>query len=169
VWQDFRSGSNCDIYGAKIDTSGTVIDSFSVSTQPDDQISPALTKGEGDQLFITYSSWADSINDHPANTMRIWGKFYGSTIIEETRDTELAARYRLQVHPNPFSKLTKISFGKGHGAMSIKLKIYDVSGRMVKDFPLPIAYSILPTFFWYGEDDSGKKLPQGSLLYKIDR
>jgi hypothetical protein len=54
----------------------------------------------------------------------------------------------LQINPNPFSKLTKISFEKGHpdrithssygtgSAECIELKIYDASGRLVKNFNL---------------------------------
>jgi hypothetical protein len=88
---------------------------------------------------------------------------------------------RLQIYPNPFSKLTKISFGRGHldmitrssygtgSAKGIELKIYDVNGRLVKSFLLPTAYSLLPTeVSWNGVDDAGQKLPSGIYFCRLD-
>ena len=79
VWGDNRSGSDWDIYGVRVSTSGTVIDSFPVSTQSGAQTSPVLAKGSGNQMLVVYSGWTDSINGKPANTMRIWGKFLSFT------------------------------------------------------------------------------------------
>jgi phosphoribosylformylglycinamidine (FGAM) synthase PurS component len=42
VWHDFRSYTEWDVYGAKVNTSGVIIDSFSVSLQLGDQISPSI-------------------------------------------------------------------------------------------------------------------------------
>lgn len=66
------------------------------------------------------------------------------------------------IAPNPFSKLTNISFGIEHRAKSTGLKIYDVSGRMVKVFNLASGL-LLPTsvVLWHGTDDYGKELPAG--------
>jgi flagellar hook assembly protein FlgD len=66
------------------------------------------------------------------------------------------------IAPNPFSKLTNISFGIEHRAKSTELKIYDVSGRIVKVFNLTSGL-LLPasTVFWHGTNDYGKELPAG--------
>ena len=103
VWQDDRSGSY-DIYGARVNPSGVVIDSFPVSEQPGNQFSPALAHGSGNKLLITYSGWVDYINGYPANTMRIWGKFYEQTGIQEGEIGEA----RLEVYPNPFRNVLNI-------------------------------------------------------------
>jgi len=89
VWQDYRSGSTTDIYGAKVSLSGAVVDSFPVSLQAGDQTAPALVLGTGNQVFVAYSGWADSINRHPANTMRIWGKLGPFPGVEETPNAEV--------------------------------------------------------------------------------
>ncbi len=75
----------------------------------------------------------------------------------------------LKVYPNPFSKLINISFEKVHGAKGIGLKIYDISGRLVKsfllstfDFPLPISVA------WNGTDDRGIHLPAGIYFLKVE-
>jgi len=42
------------------------------------------------------------------------------------------------------------------------MSIYDAAGRLVKDFSLPSAYSLLPTeVSWNGVDNAGQKLPCG--------
>ncbi|NOR16355.1 T9SS type A sorting domain-containing protein, partial [candidate division WOR-3 bacterium] len=61
-----------------------------------------------------------------------------------------------------------ISFGTGQSAKSIVLKIYDVNGRMVKDFSLPTAYSLLHTeVSWDGVDNMGQKLPSGVYFVRF--
>jgi len=85
--------------------------------------------------------------------------------IEEARSKIQEAR--LKVYPNPFSKMTKISFGKGHGAMGMELKIYDVSGRMIKQFDYPtIRQSDQIT--WYGDDECGRVVAQGIYFIRVE-
>jgi len=78
----------------------------------------------------------------------------------------------LIVSPNPFSKLTTVSFGVGHSAESalggITLKIYDASGRLVKDFFLSTTYYLLPTAVsWDGTDQSDRQLPSGVYFVQL--
>jgi hypothetical protein len=63
--------------------------------------------------------------------------------------------------PNPFSKLTTISFGVEQSAQSIELKIFDISGRLVKSFnPMPNASGSLQVT-WDGCDDAGRAVAAG--------
>ncbi|UCC11645.1 MAG: T9SS type A sorting domain-containing protein [candidate division WOR-3 bacterium] len=74
----------------------------------------------------------------------------------------------LRITPNPFSTLTEISVGMGHSAKSMELKIYNTTGRLVKSFPLSIAYSLLPTpVVWDGTDHTGRKMPSGVYLITV--
>ncbi len=70
----------------------------------------------------------------------------------------------IQISPNPFSKLTTISFGMAHSAERIELKIYDATGRVVKDFKHVINQQI----FWNGTDDLNRKLPSGVYFLKFE-
>ncbi|MCK4576573.1 T9SS type A sorting domain-containing protein, partial [candidate division WOR-3 bacterium] len=93
--------------------------------------------------------------------------FSNTAGIEETKiATPKLENLKLKVYPNPFSTSTSIQISCiEHRAEGIELKIYDVSGRVVRNFNLPTAYSILPTnFYWDGTDDFGKKLPVGIYL-----
>ncbi len=89
---------------------------------------------------------------------------------------------KLQVYPNPFSKLINISFGIGHpdrithssygtgSAKGIELKIFDVSGRIVKTFNLASCF-LLPAsaVSWDGRDDKGNMLETGVYFILLIR
>ena len=133
VWRDYRSGSNYDIYGAKLNTAGVAIDSFVVSLQPGDQISPALAHGTGDQLLIVYSGWTGEVGGKTYNTMRIWGKFYPSVgIEEEAQRPTLDAVRLLQVYPNPAHKKCHIKYILSQNS-NVNISMFDIVGRLIKE------------------------------------
>ncbi len=169
IWQDYRNGE-WDIYGAKVDTSGIVVDSFVISQQPEDQISPALAHGLGDRLLITYAGWTDSINAHPVNSMRIWGIISTDVGIKDEIGLNMdITQLDLQIRPNPFCKNVEITFSVGHAADHIGLVIYDVTGRVVKDFSLHTLDSQRPTVIsWNGTDDLHRQLPSGIYFLKFE-
>lgn len=72
----------------------------------------------------------------------------------------------LNVYPNPFSKMTKVTLGNVHGAKGMELRIYDISGKSVKSFTLPFAQYTMP-ITWDGADDYGRKLPTGVYIAKL--
>jgi hypothetical protein len=73
----------------------------------------------------------------------------------------------LSATPNPFSKKTGINFHIGQSVERIELKIYDVTGKLVKEFPLPATYPLLPTnISWSGADNQGLNCPPGVYLVK---
>jgi hypothetical protein len=107
--------------------------------------------------------------------------FSNTTVIKEYEIVRHGAALKLDVFPNPFSRLTKIYFENVHpdrmthssygtgSAEGIELKIYDTSGRLVKEFLLPTAYSLLPTVLsWSGTDDKGQKLPSGVYIIELN-
>jgi hypothetical protein len=120
VWEDYRSGSSLasDICGAKMNTSGVMIDSFAISLQSGDQISPALAHGMSDQVLVTYCGWTDSINGQPVDTMRIWGKFFPFVGIEDN-DTRIVRQQELGA--TIFRGPLQLPEGK-------KCKVFDIEG-----------------------------------------
>ncbi len=167
VWHDNRNGSFWDIYGAKLDMNGSIIDTFSISIQSKDQISPALAQGPQNQVLITYSGWVDSINNIPANVMRIWGKLFPGPGIEEERLTLNTSCFLPEIYPNPFKSHTTIRFSLS-AQNKIILKIYDISGKLVKSFTANNQkLSTNNYFIWDGSDDSGQKLPNGVYIARF--
>ncbi len=163
VWEDYRNGLP-DIYGAWVDTSGSVIDSFPVSTQSGIQHSPEIAKGTGNQMLVVYSGWTDSINGHPVNTMRIWGKFLQFTGIEEKHNPDLM---KLSIYPNPFTTFTTIRYSiSTRGGVS--MKIYDLSGRVVKTLVNGEQEQGYYTIRWDGTDNRGERLSSGIYFIKFN-
>ena len=64
--------------------------------------------------------------------------------------------------PNPFRNKTDITFSLGQSAKSVELRIYDVAGRLVKEFLLPTAYSLVPTVI-----SSGMEKTRGAMRCRV--
>ena len=76
---------------------------------------------------------------------------------------------RIDISPNPFSKQTRISFSKIARAEDIELRIYDVTGKLIKSFgKLTNHPSSINQIVWDGRDDKGAILPSGTYLFLID-
>ncbi len=71
------------------------------------------------------------------------------------------------VYPNPFVNQTNIVYDVAGDIIS-SVRIYDVSGRIVRNLPLSTAYCLLPTsFLWDGTDDSGNEVPVGVYFLRL--
>jgi hypothetical protein len=165
LWQDNRN-EDWDIYGAKVNSAGVVIDSFEVMVLSGDQTLPALGKGVFDQSLLSFSGPAPE----PYNTTRIWGAIYPILGIEETAHwAAIVQDVVLFAAPNPFKEMTTLKFQIPRAKSQIALRIYNSLGRLIKDFPLPTAYSLLPTeVSWSGVDNTGKKLPAGVYFMRLE-
>jgi hypothetical protein len=73
-------------------------------------------------------------------------------------------KMRLEVYPNPFNSAVKIMVRRyAYGVWRVSLKIYDISGKLVKDFT-PYASRITPySFAW-----NASTLPAGIYLLKLN-
>jgi len=166
IWEDWRNGDYTDIYGCYVDPSGTVIEEFMVSDQPNLQLEPALTKGSN-KFLITYTGFTDSIGARPANTMRIWGKFQSFTGINESDHHMQSMNYSLsQNSPNPFTQTTKIKY-KLINNSTANLKIYDVCGSLVREFDY---HHIRQSNYvvWDGKNNAGDYVGAGIYFVRFD-
>ena len=74
VWEDYRSGSNADIYGARVSDSARVIGNYPVTVRPYSQMTPAVASDLAGEALVVFSSWTGSVQGITYNTTRIWGK-----------------------------------------------------------------------------------------------
>ncbi len=168
VWCDTRTEptSGLDIYGAIVNRSVTVIDSFAISPSGN-QLYPDLVSGQGDQVLIVYSGWVDSLGGRLAQTMRIWGAFAPVYGIEEMTGVIPTAGLRLHCYPNPFNQATEITYEIAETEMqNFSLSIYDVSGRLVKQFD-HLANQPVNTVLWDGKDNLERELPAGVYFAQL--
>ncbi len=131
-----------------------------VDTNVSEDRKPVMTGG-GFSLWILWQS-----------DRNIDWDIYGSTMcvndIEEFDDLILSPANDLIITPNPFRQKTKINLCTGQMSKAAELKIYDATGSVIKNFPLPTTYSILPTtVFWDGTDTKGERLPPGIYFVRL--
>jgi len=90
--------------------------------------------------------------------------------IEEKKDARQKIQdIRLSAQPNPFTDKTVIEF-KSSGVESstpITLKVYDISGRLVRSFPSSL-FSLHSSVTWDGRDDKGKRVKTGVYFIKLE-
>lgn len=90
------------------------------------------------------------------------------TFIEEYTPKTVSADL-LAIYPNPFRNKTDITFSIGQNAGCRELKIYDATGRLVKNLELPTPYSLhsmLTT--WDGTDELNRKVPAGIYFVQLE-
>ena len=82
--------------------------------------------------------------------------------------TEKQVSIMLEVYPNPFTEMTCIKYSIGQGAKGIELKIYDISGRVVKSFMVPSSYFLVPgEVTWTGRDNQDKLVASGIYFIEL--
>jgi hypothetical protein len=110
--------------------------------------------------YNTAYSWGDYSSLEKANVL--------VGVTERPSSESYSNMPSFTLSPNPFSKLIKISFGRGQSAESIELKIYNASGRLVKDFNLKSQISNMHSAVsWSGIDNTGQKLPNGVYFVRF--
>ena len=154
-----------------------------------------LDEFNGDQSSWTQVSYP--LNDYDGQTIRVRFRFvsdYNTTaegwyIDDISVPTDIGVEEHiphsktqiplLQVHPNPFSKLINISFGIGHpdrithssygtgSAESIELKIFDATGRLIKQFN-HLTIQSFNQIVWDGTNDRGTSVPEGVYFMRLE-
>ena len=167
VWQDNRSGAGWNIYGARIDTTGTVLDTtgLELMNQPSDRERPAVASGPDGEVLLVYHGVAPE----PYDTRRVFGALYTGVGIEEKAsglDKERSSVELFQNKPNPFHVRTIIKYQIPR-TKDASLKVYDSSGRLVRVLVDKEKSAGRHTVTWNGGDTSDHELPSGIYFYRL--
>ncbi len=76
------------------------------------------------------------------------------------------ASYLSQNYPNPFNPATKIAFGLSAPAR-VTLRIYDVSGRLVRELVDETRPAARYEEIWDGRDPGGRVVASGVYFYRL--
>jgi hypothetical protein len=142
-------------YGIYNNTSTTITGEYNWWGDPSGPYHPTLNPGGlGNAVsgYVDFDPW-------------LYDSVYWQLGITENKTTAPLI-CNLQVTPNPFSKLTTVNFSIERSAESdlggMELKIYDVSGRLVRNFcsAMPHAPCAMQ-ISWDGTDQSNRKLGSG--------
>jgi hypothetical protein len=160
AWEDKRNytANSWDIYTQHIDSSGTAlwdINGMAICTRSTiDRYSKITTDGNGGAIigWTGGGGWVQRVNDEPPG------------IAEEKKDSGCRmqdTRYTLDVYPNPFQQTLGIKYSVGRSEKDVVLKIYSVSGRLVKTLVNEVKAPGFYVVYWDGDDRTGIKISSG--------
>jgi hypothetical protein len=89
-----------------------------------------------------------------------------TTDVPETSSTVLTSFHLEQNYPNPFNQKTSLSFQIPHKC-EVSLKIYNLTGQLVKTLVDDRMDKGEYTFFWDGTTSQGQEVASGIYFYKL--
>jgi hypothetical protein len=95
---------------------------------------------------------------------------YNTAIVGIEEETNTCSKSEiLEISPNPFIDKIAIKYSTEQRAKGTELKIYDVTGKLVKSFLLPSSNFLLPTSIsWDCLDRTGSKVPSGVYVVRLE-
>jgi hypothetical protein len=96
-----------------------------------------------------------------------------SPVLQLSRDvtaaTPMPTRYGIAVNPNPFNPRTQIEYTipEDAGTVDVSLRIYDISGRLVRTLKQSRQTAGRYTEVWNGRDDQDQQLASGVYFVRI--
>ncbi|MEO0206469.1 MAG: T9SS type A sorting domain-containing protein, partial [candidate division WOR-3 bacterium] len=91
-------------------------------------------------------------------------KFVASTGIDESKAQRIITKTRFTVYPTVSSNEFVISLDIPE---NFELKIYNISGRLVKDLSQSTKTTNIEHIIWHGDDDFGNRLPAGIYFLQV--
>ena len=143
----------------------------------DEDYMTACPKVVNDSIFITYIEDKDA-GAYPhtegvatENPVRCWVFWTGLIRTGVEEDQGSSAKFQepiLRIEPNPFTTQCVAKIQAPESKNQMDLNIYDATGRVVKDFFLPTAYSLVPTTIkWLGTDRFDRPVPAGVYFIEL--
>ncbi len=162
VWQG-DSSAVVHIMYCKMDTLGNYIIAPMKIVYPYQGIEPRIAVDRSNRLHVV---WVDGRMNPGVSTDIFYKRGENEPGVEETAQLKPTPLPKITVSPNPFNNSVTIRFFLGQstsaGTKNMELKIYDVSGKLIKEFNLK------SSMVWNGCDDSGKQLPNGVYFLRFE-
>ncbi|UCG92636.1 MAG: T9SS type A sorting domain-containing protein [candidate division WOR-3 bacterium] len=157
-----------DYFTVKYDSNGTIVWQGTLDNGNND-IAHGVAVDNADNIIITGKSHIDGNFDYfTVKYVPVPG------IAEDEYFDLLSDNPIFYIYPNPFNEKTEIRWqvtdnGYQIGDDRFKLEIYDINGRMIKEFnQLTNHQSPINHTTWDGTDSSNRKLPSGVYFLKFE-
>ncbi|MCK4575005.1 T9SS type A sorting domain-containing protein, partial [candidate division WOR-3 bacterium] len=162
----FSELSNLDYFTVKYDSNGTILWQDTIDNSGDD-FARGVAVDNSDNIIVTGTSFIDGDNDY------FTVKYVPTSGISNDVDSDLIYGPTLyNIYPNPFRDKVEIRLmieDERWKKEDISLRIYDVTGRLVKSFSLPTTYSLLPTVIsWDGRNNTGERATSGVYFLRLE-
>lgn len=169
---DYLAVWNVDsgLVGARVAPSGVVKDTLQPllfpPNPPDRQNFPSVAAAPDGKALVV---WASGLHGE----YQIYGGFLDTTCREigvgefRLEDRDACSSLRLDQNlPNPWSRLTRISYTLSHEAQ-VALRVYNPTGQLVRSLVDGEESAGYRQIFWDGRDDVGRKVPSGVYFYRL--
>ena len=118
----------------------------------------------------SYNGELDILNNdpnHPVVPVNIALDVDSTVTLSGVNPDMVPTQYGLQPNrPNPFNPITTISYDLPQGGR-VKLAIYDVNGRLVKELVSVTQVAGRYDVVWDGHDDRGQTVASGVYFYRL--
>ena len=142
----------------------------------------------GDDIVIPRMSFEDSVymatvNCEVTTSEDIWSERYfvmvdpDSAVGEFVESNNIATTtisfgkgnpiHDVVNYPNPFTDYTEFTYVLSYPVEKVSIKVYTLSGRFIKEFPVAPTGSGYNYVGWYGRDSSGDQIGNGTYIYRI--
>ena len=134
----------------------------------------SLYPGETKELVIALIGSPYINNDTSSLALRAFNakKFYFDSLMTKVKETDKlklpTEKLILQVYPNPFCGEIHIRMQIPDNIQRISLKIYDIAGKLVKQFNQITNCQSSNQVVWNGTDDDGKTVANGIYFVVLE-
>ena len=146
---------------AKLDTLGNYVISPTMIVYQPYAVWPAHPRVAVDRSNRLHLTWVDQRFGH---SDIFYKRGENETGMQELEGLRVEQQGGIFVSPNPFSRMTKISFKLPQNTGSIRLEIFDITGRIVGEFTPTEPEDFI---YWDGTDEVGDHLPAGVYFLRV--
>jgi hypothetical protein len=164
AWEDVRSGPGYeDIYAQRVDGAGSTLwneHGKAISSAAYGQLRPAIAPdGSGGAIV----AWCDYRLDNGWDIYAQSTSFSATTAVDDDPAPGDAGRFS---YPNPCHATARIGFALAQPG-DVSLRIYDVSGALVRSIAAGSRDAGLGEIMWDGRNDLGQDVPDGVYLCRV--
>jgi hypothetical protein len=161
-------GGDYDYFTVKYDSSGTILWQGTLDNGNDD-IAHGVAVDNAHNIIVTGKSYIGGNFDY------FTVKYAPVPGVSEDECSDLFSDNPIfyDIYPNPFNEKTEIKFQfpvDSRQQSVVGIKIYDVSGRLIKEFSQPLSGIGHPSsvVIWYGDDQQGHQVPAGIYFLRLE-